>query len=175
MTRSEPEEPSFKITDRRRRFEDDEPSSSATKAEPPSPDPELAKGASPRRSENDSLGRSGGDPVGRPESARQAPASPEPAPGDAGPERDLTGLFVMLGTSAALALGEAADPVTGEVHHDPGQAAELIDLLALLRRKTEGNRTPSETQVLDDVLYDLQLRYVSATKRGGPGRGPSRS
>ena len=46
-------------------------------------------------------------------------------------------------------------------------AAEMIDILLLLRAKTEGNRTPEETQLLEDVLYDLQLRYVRATKSAG--------
>ena len=81
----------------------------------------------------------------------------------------------MLASSAAAMMGEAPDPITGEVHHDLTQAAELIDLLLLLREKTEGNRTPEETQILDEILYDLQLRYVAATKRSGPPRGPARS
>jgi Domain of unknown function (DUF1844) len=73
----------------------------------------------------------------------------------------------MLATSAAVALGESPDPLTSEVHHDLPQAAELIDVLLLLREKTEGHRTHEESQVLDEVLYDLQLRYVAATKRSG--------
>jgi uncharacterized protein DUF1844 len=151
MTPSEPEEPSFKVTDRRRRVEDEEPSSPPTQIEPPRLQPE---------------------PV---ESSRPASRRAETASTQAAPERDLTGLFVMLASSAALSLGEAPDPMTGQVHRDLPQAAELIDLLALLRAKTEGNRTSAETQVLDEVLYDLQLRYVSAMKRAAPGRGPSRS
>jgi hypothetical protein len=65
--------------------------------------------------------------------------------------------------------------VTGQVHRDLEQAADLIDLLILLREKTEGNRTPEETQILDEIVYDLQVRYVAATKRSAPPRGPSRS
>jgi hypothetical protein len=74
---------------------------------------------------------------------------------------------MMLGSSAVIALGEAPDPVTGERQRDPAHAAELIDLLALLREKTEGHRTLEESQLLDELIYDLQLRYVSATKRSG--------
>jgi hypothetical protein len=94
---------------------------------------------------------------------------------DLGPERSLAGLFVMLASSAAMAMGEAPDPVTGQVHRDLGQAAEIVDLLTLLRGKTEGNRSAQETQILDEILYDLQLRYVSATKRGARPPGPARS
>ena len=74
-----------------------------------------------------------------------------------------------------MALGEAPDPMTGQVHRDLDQAADLIDLLILLREKTEGNRSAEETQILDEILYDLQLRYVSATKRGARPPGQARS
>ena len=74
---------------------------------------------------------------------------------------------MMLGGSALMALGEA-DPTTGQrSQRDLPMAAEVIDLLALLREKTDGRRSAEETQVLDELLYDLQLRYVSATKRPG--------
>lgn len=81
-------------------------------------------------------------------------------------ERSLVGLFVMLAGTAAAALG-APDPVTGETHWDPPQAATVIDLLALLRERTEGHRTSEESHVLDELVYDLQLRYVEVTKRSG--------
>src|SRR6267142_2171781 len=133
MGSSEPEE-SFKVTDRRRRG-----------------DEEPARPVEPRR-----------EPAAPPRAAAAPPAS-APAPGD--PGRSLVGLFMMLGSSALMALGEA-DPTTGQrAERDLPMAAEVIDLLALLRDKTEGRRSPDETQVLDELLYDLQLRYVNATKR----------
>jgi hypothetical protein len=149
MASADPEE-GFRVTDRRRRTDDDEPPITA-------PPPTI------------------GAP--RAESSRQ-PASQgqrTKAAGQQRPERNLTGLFVMLASSAAMAMGDAPDPMTGQVHPDLAQAAELVDVLVLLREKTEGNRTPEETQILDEVLYDLQLRYVAATKRSGSPRGPARS
>lgn len=91
------------------------------------------------------------------------------------PERDLTGLFMMLASSAALALGEIPDPVTGQRHSDPVHAGEAIDLLVLLREKTDGHRSVEETQVLEGLIYDLQLRYVEATRRAGSPPAPPRS
>jgi hypothetical protein len=85
----------------------------------------------------------------------------------AGQERTLVGLFMMLGSSALVALGEAADPAAGDSQPDLPAAAEIIDMLLLLREKTEGRRSDEEAQVLDEWLYDLQLRYVSATKQSG--------
>jgi len=97
-----------------------------------------------------------------------APAAPEPAPAvglsPAG-ERSLAGLFMMLASSAVVALGEAPDPLTGQRQIDLAQAADAIDLLILLREKTEGNRSADENRILEEVLYDLQLRYVHATKK----------
>ncbi len=92
-------------------------------------------------------------------------AMPEGDPEDQG-QRDLVGLFMMLGSLAIASLEGVPDPATGRVQRDPGQAAEVIDLLLLLREKTEGRRTPEETQALDEVIYELQVRYVKATTRG---------
>jgi len=119
----------FKVTDRRRRLDDDEPSS-PTPSRAPEPEPVHAA----------------------------------PPPGAIG-ERSLAGLFMMLASSAVVALGDAPDPLTGQRQVDLAQAADAIDLLILLREKTEGHRSPEESRILDEVLYDLQLRYVHATKR----------
>ena len=158
-------EEGFRVTDRRRQADDEDTLAPPTRtAEPPkAPNATAApKIEAPRTAPS-----------------RSAPESP-PSPLDsldpaAGHERSLAGLFVMLASSAAMAMGEAPDPMTGEVHRDLAQAAEIVDLLILLREKTEGNRSPQETQILDEILYDLQLRYVSATKRGGRPPGPVRS
>jgi len=101
--------------------------------------------------------------------ARPAPAAPPP-PRPAqpqAPERSLAGLFMMLASSAVVSMGEVADPVTGQRHDDLDQAAEIIDLLVLLREKTEGHRSTEESQVLDELVYDLQVRFVNARKRAG--------
>ena len=102
------------------------------------------------------------------------PSPPCPAPPQSaetprgGPEeRNLAGLFMMLATEAVIAFGDAPDPATGQRQRELPHAAGVIDLLALLREKTEGNRSAEETQVLDELIYDLQLRYVRATKSPG--------
>ncbi|HZA83816.1 MAG TPA: DUF1844 domain-containing protein [Actinomycetes bacterium] len=74
----------------------------------------------------------------------------------------------MLVASLALAALEGVeDPATGQRHRDPEQAVELIDMLMLLREKTDGRRTPEESQALEELIYDLQVRYVRATGRPG--------
>jgi hypothetical protein len=81
---------------------------------------------------------------------------------------DLQGLFVMFASSALINLGEAADPVTGERLVDLDQAKDAIDILLLLREKTAGNRTEHESRLLEQILYDVQMRYVRA-KSARPG------
>jgi hypothetical protein len=74
----------------------------------------------------------------------------------------------MFASSALINLGEAADPGTGERLVDLDQAKDAIDLLLLLREKTAGNRTEHESRLLEQILYDVQMRYVRA-KTGSPG------
>jgi len=74
----------------------------------------------------------------------------------------------MFASSALIALGEAPDPMSGERAVDLTQAREAVDVLVLLREKTEGNRSEQESQLLEEILYDLQMRFVRAAK-GGSG------
>ena len=70
----------------------------------------------------------------------------------------------MFASSALINLGEAPDPASGERQVDLDQAKEAIDLLLLLREKTEGNRTEHESRLLEQILYDVQMRFVQAAK-----------
>jgi hypothetical protein len=73
----------------------------------------------------------------------------------------------MFASSALINLGEAADPATGGRLVDLDQAKDAIDLLLLLREKTAGNRTEHESQLLEQIIYDVQMRYVRA-RSGSP-------
>ncbi len=101
---------------------------------------------------------------------RDKPKASEPAASGrevrqaSGVPPDLTSLFLMLGTSTLIHLGDAPEPSTGQPAQDLPQAQYAIDLLGLLKEKTEGNRSPEESRLLDDLLYDLRMRYLQATK-----------
>jgi hypothetical protein len=78
---------------------------------------------------------------------------------------DLTfsGFVLSLATSAAVHFGDLADPSLGK----PGEpdlpaAARIIELLSMLQDKTRGNLIPEEAHLLDDLLYELRLRFVQA-------------
>lgn len=78
---------------------------------------------------------------------------------------DFSGFLVSLGTSALIHLGEEADPSLGKVEINLTQAKELIDLLALLEEKTQGNLTENEKELLTKLLFTLRMKFVEVIER----------
>jgi hypothetical protein len=76
-------------------------------------------------------------------------------------------LVLMLATMAAVHFGEVGDPVTGEKQKNMPAAGQMIDLLALLQQKTQGNLDGEESQLLETILYELRLRFIDASKDAG--------
>jgi hypothetical protein len=74
--------------------------------------------------------------------------------------------IISLGTTAAVHFGDLPDPLSGE-RGDPDliAAAQMIDLLSLLQDKTRGNLDPAESKLLDDLLFDLRMRFVQAQEQ----------
>ena len=77
------------------------------------------------------------------------------------------GFVLSLAHTAAVHFGDVPDPVSGE-RNEPNlpAAQQMIDILSLLDEKTKGNLTAEERQFLDQILYELRLRYVEASKEG---------
>ena len=74
-------------------------------------------------------------------------------------------LLTMLATEALVALGQVPHPLTGKAHVQPHQAQYLIDLLEVLRNKTQGNLTPREQQLLDSILHQLRLAFIESANQ----------
>jgi hypothetical protein len=78
---------------------------------------------------------------------------------------DLTfsGFVLSLATTAALHFGDIEDPSTGRKKEpDLTAAAGIISVIEMLQKKTRGNLIPEEERLIDDLLYELRLRYVQA-------------
>ncbi len=84
--------------------------------------------------------------------------------GRGGYPADFLGLLISLGAQASTLLvgGPEGEP------RDLESARTLIELLGVLKEKTEGHRTPEEDQLLGGLLYELRMAYVQARKAGGP-------
>ena len=89
-------------------------------------------------------------------------------------EVTFLGFVLSLAHTAAVHFGDVRDPVTGEIGEINLLAAkQMIDILALLEEKTRGNLGAEERQVLEQVVYELRLRYVEVSQ-GAPAEPPSR-
>ena len=102
------------------------------------------------------------------EAARQAeeakkPAESGPAVGDRGPlpPANLAFLISTLYLQGAMALGLLPNPLTKKHDVQLDQAKHSIDLLAVLQQKTEGNRTPEESDELEAALHELRLAFIA--------------
>lgn len=81
---------------------------------------------------------------------------------DVEPEQTMFTEFVMnIASSAFVYLGLVEHPATGQRQVDMMAAKETIDLLLLLREKTNGNLTPGEARFFDELLTELKTQFVS--------------
>ena len=69
-------------------------------------------------------------------------------------------LVLTFQNAAWQQLGKIKNPITDKVERDLGQARFSIDILQMLRSRTEGNLQPNEKQFLDKVISELQLNYI---------------
>lgn len=105
----------------------------------------------------------------RPDREEATPAQPtgfqtrEPAPAP-DLEINFSTFVISLSTQALAHLGEIPDPVHNTVAKDLAAAREMIDILGMLREKTKGNLDRSEQALLDNILYDLRMRFVQSTQ-----------
>ncbi|MGE3467408.1 MAG: DUF1844 domain-containing protein [Pyrinomonadaceae bacterium] len=69
-----------------------------------------------------------------------------------------------LATNAAAALGAVPHPATGQRSLDLESGKYWLDVLSMLREKTNGNLHPQESRLLDGLLGDLKMQYVHLVK-----------
>ncbi len=81
------------------------------------------------------------------------------------PEPNFSTLVISIASMAALNLGLAPNPETQQTQVDLRLAQFHIDLLSLLKTKTNSNLTPEESQFLNHVVTDLQLKFVAIKER----------
>jgi hypothetical protein len=80
------------------------------------------------------------------------------------PEINFSTFVISLSTQALMNLGEISNPLTGKVEVEIPVAKQMIDILGMLREKTRGNLDPGEEKLVEDILFDLRMKYVEAVK-----------
>ena len=177
------EQPTFKVTDRRL-FNADGTPREVEREEEPAQTPEAnaasvaasstEEAAPARTTEPPSAAASSSDESSGTISAGAAPAQaapPREEPREDDYEiNDLPGAddpasfinFLMsIASNAAAALGMMEHPATGERSVDLQLGKHWIDVLGMMEQKTRGNLHPQEAQLLEGLLADLRMQFVS--------------
>lgn len=77
------------------------------------------------------------------------------------PQINLSMFVMSLSTSAMMHMGMIKNPVSGIEEKDLPLAKQSIDILDMLKEKTEGNRDENEEHLFTSVLTDLKTKFVS--------------
>ena len=197
------EKPTFKVTDRRLFNPDGSPRADIPReAEKPAPAPPPAATPDPppaATAEQPSAAAAATAAPPRRETAQpqreaaqpQREAAPPPwlqdmeadgprEPTAAGPggaaEADPTpfaNLVMFIASPAAAAMGMTEHPGLAPGEVDLPLAKHCIDLLAIVREKSRGNLGQQEQQIIDGLLSELRMQYISLTSapRPAPPRG----
>lgn len=79
-------------------------------------------------------------------------------------KRDIRAIVILLATQGMIHLGEIPDPVRGTKAVHLEGARFFIDLLAELKKKTQGNVLPDESLFIQDTLQSLEQVLDKRTK-----------
>lgn len=80
--------------------------------------------------------------------------------------------FVMsIASNAASSLGMMEHPVTHQREVDVELGKHWIDVLGMIEKKTVGNLTTQEKRMLEGLLADLRMQYVSLVNSPQQTRG----
>ena len=157
------EQPTFKVTDRRLFNADGSPRDLPPEEKP---EPQPAAAAEPAAAAPPAE-----EPQATPEPEVSASTAEEPpAAEDEFTEEDLAdardpasfmNFLMLLAQNAASALGMVEHPVTHQREVDIDSGKHWIDILGMLQKKTNGNLTSQEKRMLEGLLADLRMQYVS--------------
>ena len=77
---------------------------------------------------------------------------------------DFSAFIMSLTSSAFYHLGDMPDPSTGKKEVNLPAVQQTIDMLIMLREKTKGNLKEDEEKLIEQLIYELQVKYVAKTK-----------
>jgi hypothetical protein len=78
---------------------------------------------------------------------------------------DFATFILSLSHSAHIHLGDVPHPDSEKVEMNLVLARQNIDLLGVLEEKTKGNLTGDEERLLHQLLFELRMRFVEASKK----------
>lgn len=95
--------------------------------------------------------------------------SSSPATGQSAPRELPPPSFALLiatyASQASVAFGHVPNPIDGKTEVRLDLAKHAIDMLAILEEKTRGNVTQEEASMLENVLHQLRMAYMEASRK----------
>ncbi|HEX9830240.1 MAG TPA: DUF1844 domain-containing protein [Thermodesulfobacteriota bacterium] len=79
-------------------------------------------------------------------------------------QMDFSTFVLSLNASALIHLGEIPDPHSKERSINLPAAKHTIEILEIIKNKTKGNLNGEEEKLLDDVLFNLRMKFVKDTQ-----------
>ena len=77
---------------------------------------------------------------------------------------DFSNFILSLNASALIHLGDIPDPQSRERQVNLSAAKHTIEILEIIKNKTKGNLDGDEEKLLDDVLFNLRMKYIKDTR-----------
>ena len=161
----------FKVTDRRLFNADGSPREVPPEERPAPEPPKIEPAEPPTKGEETPVQPIAASEPETPEPEMTEPETVdadyedrEPTPEEVAAARDpasFVNFLMSIASNAASALGMMEHPVTHERGVDLELGKHWIDVLGMLQKKTKGNLTPQETQMLESLLADLRMQFVS--------------
>jgi Domain of unknown function (DUF1844) len=152
------EEVVLKVTDRRK-FNFDGSVREGVEFEKETPKPKIEE----PWVEQPKAGLSIEEPVLSQEFEEDDDINPDELPGADDPA-SFVNFLSTLATNAAASLGAMPHPVTGQRSLDLESGKYWIDVLAMLKEKTQNNLHPQEQALLDGILGDLRMQFVQINR-----------
>ena len=106
----------------------------------------------------------------RPASAESEVRSGEVELPDADDPASFASFLMSIASNAASSLGMMEHPVTHKREVDLELGKHWIDVLGMLEKKTRGNLAPQEQQILERLLADLRMQFVSLSNAAPKAR-----
>jgi len=85
----------------------------------------------------------------------------------------FTHLVLSLHAATMQQLGKVKHPVSGAIERDLAGAQGSIDMLEMIKEKTQGNLADGEKRFVDQVLQELRLNYVDEVNKEQVPPAPS--
>jgi hypothetical protein len=83
--------------------------------------------------------------------------------GEVLPPPDFSSFIFSISTTVLMDLGEIEHPIEKKKKVNLKMAKHSIDVLDMLKGKTEGNLNEQESALITNILSDLKLRYYKHT------------